>query len=327
VLADGIGGLAVLAGLADGATGPAADRFPQRPPPAYRLAVDALRARLRALYRTPLAWRSLRVSMSVGGGFAPAAVARCSLVQRTGPRRRLAVVHADLAAVRAAAHRAGGTVNDALLTAVGGALREVLAARGESVDPLAIAVPVAARRSTSAGLLGNQVAPIVVTVPVTGDPAGRLRQVHAQVRQHRAAAAGPPPVAVLGSLFRVLAALGGYHWYLNHQHRLHTLVSYVRGPDQPISFAGARVAGVLPVAVGPAGNLTVSFVAVSYAGTLTVTAVADADRLPELSLLAGGLRAELGLLTGRATTAARRAGITGNHLRYARPPRGSRRYR
>ena len=60
----------------------------------------------------------------------------------------------------------------------------------------------------------------------------RLEQVAAQVRAHKAAATGPPPIAVLGWLFRPLAALGGYHWYMNHQHRFHTLVSHVRGPAE-----------------------------------------------------------------------------------------------
>jgi hypothetical protein len=32
---------------------------------------------------------------------------------------------------------------------------------------------------------------------------------------------------VLGWLFRPLAALGGYRWYMNHQHRFHTLISHV----------------------------------------------------------------------------------------------------
>ena len=36
-----------------------------------------------------------------------------------------------------------------------------------------------------------------------------------------AAAAGPTPIAVLGWLFRPLAALGSYHSYMNYQHRFH----------------------------------------------------------------------------------------------------------
>jgi hypothetical protein len=83
---------------------------------------------------------------------------------------------------------------------------------------------------------------------------------------------------------------------MNHQHRLHTLVSHVRGPEQPVTFAGATVAQVIPVAVAEAGNLTVSFEVFSYAGTLTIAAVADPDHFPDLPVLTNGLQAELGLL-------------------------------
>lgn len=235
--------------------------------------------------------------MAAGGGFAPARAVPCSLVQRTGPRRRFAVVRTDLANLREAAHRHGGTVNDAVLAVIAGALRQVLASRGESIDTIAIAVPVAGRRSATASELGNQVGPMLVTVPGAGTPAQRIRHVAATVRARKAAAAGPPPIAVLGTLFRVAAALGGYHWYMNHQRRMHTLVSHVRGPQQPIAFAGAPVTSIIPAAVGEAGNITVSFEVLSYAGTVTITAIADPDHFPELPALTDALQAELALLT------------------------------
>jgi diacylglycerol O-acyltransferase len=84
---------------------------------------------------------------------------------------------------------------------------------------------------------------------------------------------------------------------MNHQRRLHTLVSNVRGPDRPLTLAGAPVAAIVPVSVGEAGNLTVNFVALSYAGTLTVTVTADPDRVPDLPVLAAALQAELDALT------------------------------
>jgi diacylglycerol O-acyltransferase / wax synthase len=51
-----------------------------------------------------------------------------------GGRRRLAVVGAQLAEVKAAAHAHGATVNDLLLAAVTGGLRALLVARGTPVD-------------------------------------------------------------------------------------------------------------------------------------------------------------------------------------------------
>jgi hypothetical protein len=43
---------------------------------------------------------------------------------------------------------------------------------------------------------------------------------------------------------------------MRHQHRIHTLVSHVRGPGEPVSIAGATVESIIPVAVGEAGNTT-----------------------------------------------------------------------
>jgi WS/DGAT/MGAT family acyltransferase len=300
VLADGIGGLAVLASLVDHEARQPAAAFPRSPPSAGRLAVDAVKSRLRTLSRIRTGWRRLRVSMAAGGGLMPVRAAPCSLVRRTGPARRLAVVRADLAPLRAAAHRQGGTVNDAVLTAVAGALRRVLAGRGESVDRLAIAVPVAGRRSAAASELGNQVSPMLVTVAGTGDPT-TIRRVAAAVRARKELAAGPPPIAVLGTLFRVVAATGAFRWYMNHQRRLHTLVSTVRGPEQPIRFAGTAIAAIIPVAVAEAGNTTVSFEVLSYAGTVTITAIVDPDHFPDLATLTDGLEAELALLSSQTT--------------------------
>ncbi|MGE5831175.1 MAG: wax ester/triacylglycerol synthase domain-containing protein [Micromonosporaceae bacterium] len=310
VLVDGIGGLAVLATLVDQGIGPASQpavAFPRRPPSTGRLAIDAVRGRLRAVLRVPAAWRRLRVSMAAGGGLAPARAAPCSLVQRTGPRRRIAVVRADRGNLRAAAHRHGGTVNDAVLAAIAGALYRVLVTRGESIDTIAIAVPVAGRRSATASELGNQVGPMLVTVPGASTPSERIRRVAATVRARKDSAAGPPPIAVLGTLFRVAAAFGAYHWYMNHQQRMHTLVSHVRGPEQPITFGDAPINTIIPAAVGEAGNITVSFEVLSYAGTVTITAIADPDHFPDLSNLTDALQGELALLTNETADSSRPA--------------------
>lgn len=74
-------------------------------------------------------------------------------------------------------------------------------------------------------------------------------------------------------------------------------MSNVRSPDRPLSFAGATVSAVIPVAVGEVGNLTVSFLVLSYAGTVTITAIVDPDRVPDLPILTAALRAEFAALT------------------------------
>lgn len=291
-LVDGVGGLALLGNLVDEGATTAGAPFPQPRPGTNGLALDALRRRLRALRGWRHALRLLRTSMAAGGGVRPPRATRCSLNRRTGPRRRLAVVRTDLATLREAAHRHGATTNDALLVAVAGALRRVLLARGESVDTIAIAVPVSGRVDGEP-VLGNMVAPMLVPVPATGAVSSRLARVAAEVRARKASATGPPPIALLGWLFRPLATLGGYRWYMSHQHRLHTLVSHVRGPGTRLTFGGIPISSAIPVAVAEGGNITANFQALTYAGTMTITAIVDPDLFSDLDTLTAGLRTEL----------------------------------
>src|SRR5918995_1462473 len=80
---------------------------------------------------------------------------------------------------------------------------------------------------------------------------------------------------------------------MNHQRRLHLLVSNVPGPREPLALGGVPVTAAVPLGVGEAGNLTVTALALSYASTLTVTLIVDPDRVPDLDLLTTALQCEL----------------------------------
>jgi WS/DGAT/MGAT family acyltransferase len=295
VLADGVGGLAVLAALVDPGGPDPAQPFPRGRPAARELALDAWRTRLRSLGRFSWWLRQVRRSFAAAGGLAPPRVAPCSLLRPTGPRRAIGVVSVDGRALREAAHRSGATGNDAVLAAVAGALQRVLRGRGEAVDALVIAVPVSGRRSDDGASLGNMVSPMLVPVPAA-DARSRLLAVSGHVRRHRSDASGPPPIALLGGLFRPLAALGGFRWYMRHQQRLHTLVSHVRGPEETLHLAGRPVTAAVPIALSESGNVTAYFEVLSYAGTVTVTAIVDPDGFPDLDVLLAGLRDELDMI-------------------------------
>ncbi len=252
-----------------------------------------MRTRLEGIRQVAGSWRSLRRAMFAGGGFHPTRALPCSLVQRTGPRRMMAVVTVDRAALRATAHRYGATTNDAILVAVGGALHQYLLSRGESIDPIAITVPVSGRRPGGESAVGNLVSPILVNVPTSGDLAERLAEVEAAVQAHRAAATGPPPIAILGGLFRLLARHGDYRFYMNHQHRFHTLVTHVRGPVDPVTLGGHQVDAAIPAGVGEGGSMTAYFEVLSYAGVLTIAMIVDPDHGPDLDDLERRLQSEL----------------------------------
>jgi len=312
VLADGIGGLAVLASLADedpaGPVGPgergrpgvpaaapgsfpAPDSFPAPAPSRRSLVAGAWAGRLRAVRGLPGAISTVRRSAAELGVRSPARAARCSLNQPTGPHRRIAVAAAGLAGVRALAHAHGGTVNDVILAAAAGAVGRLLASRGETLPALVVSVPVSARTSASAGHLGNEAGVMPVALPTGGDLPGRLDRTAAITHARKAPVPGTSAV-LLGAVFRLLAALGLFRWFINHQRLVHTFITNVRGPSRRLRLGGATISGVVPVTV-TAGNVTVSFGVLSYAGTLTVTVVADPGRLPDLEVLTGALRQEL----------------------------------
>jgi hypothetical protein len=140
--------------------------------------------------------------------------------------------------------------------------------------------------------------PSLVTVPAIGPVPDRLGQVTSQVSAHKAADRAAPDRPA-GWIFRPLAVLGGHRRYMNHQRRLHALVSRVRGPAEPVTFGGSPVISAIPAGVDPGGNLPVHFEVLSCAGTLTVTAIADPDHFRELGALAAALRAEFDLMTHR----------------------------
>lgn len=293
VLADGIGGLAVLANLVDGVTDEVLGAFPSPPPTPGELRRDAWRSRARSIVGAGATMARVRDAMGQlrrGSGARPV---RCSLNQPTGADRHYAVVRADLEQIHRQAHAQGATVNDLVLTAIGGALRTLLAARGEQVDELVVSVPVSARTETSATQLGNDVGVIPVAVPTVGGPSERLAEV---TRRTRAAKDTPPDAstALIGPLFRLLAWLGLFRWFINRQRLIHTFTTNVRGPDVMLAFLGARITDAVGLAV-TTGNVTVSFAALSYAGTLAITIIADIDTCPalDLDIARDALRAEL----------------------------------
>jgi diacylglycerol O-acyltransferase / wax synthase len=314
VLADGIGGLAVLAGLVDQPPGPlaavaapgslapasasgaprapAVAPFPVPPPRAGTLAADAWAGRARRLTHLGGDVRTLRQGLrELGGARPPGRLPRTSLNRPAGPRRRLDVVTANLAAVHDLAHASGGTVNDVILAAVAGALGTLLASRGERLDRVTVSVPVSARRAATGGQLGNQVGVMPVVLPTAGPLEDRVGAATAVTRARKQAAPGAS-AALLGPLFRMLAPTGALRWYFNHQRQVNTFSTNLRGPAGPLRFAGAPVEAVIPVPA-TTGNVPVTFGVLSYAGTLWLTVLTDPARLPDVAVLTAALRRDL----------------------------------
>ena len=302
VLADGIAGLAVLRTLVDQVAETAqarADRFPAPALRARELAADAWRGRLhwaaRAGPGAPRRARGLRRIREgiaeLGGARPPRRRPATSLNRPVGPRRRLDVVAVDLAAIRDLGHAYGGTVNDVVLAAVAGALRTLLAARGEQLGEVTITVPVAARRAATGGELGNQIGIMPVTVPATGDLGTRVTRT-AEITRERKSRARGASAALFVPAFLLLARTGLLRWFASHQRVVQTFVTNLHGPENPLTFGGAAVRAIIPIP-STTGNVTVTFAAASYAGTLRITILSDPSRTPDAPALAAALRHEL----------------------------------
>ena len=303
VLADGVAGLAALGGLADqfagSSAGPGAE-FPRPAPRARALAADAWAGRLRHVTHPAASLRRFRQGLAELGGARPPRALPTSLNKPAGPRRRLDVVSADLPAVRGLGHSCGGTVNDVVLAAVAGALRTLLAARGEDLPQVTVSVPVSARQAATGGQLGNQVGVMLVTVPAGGDPDTRVTRIAAITRDRKSQGRGAS-AALMVPVFLLLARIGLLRWFANRQHMVHTFVTDLRGPDQPLTFVGApaRALIVIPVITG---NVTVTFGVVSYAGRLRITVLSDPAGMPDAPVLAAALRDELDGISVRSGT-------------------------
>jgi WS/DGAT/MGAT family acyltransferase len=296
VLTDGVGGLAVLSALVDDPA-PQPRRLadtrwvPRRRPRAATVARAVWSARLRALPTVPARVTEMRRGLTTMRQLDRTRTSRSSLNVRTGPRRRVVVARADLAALHAAARSLDATVNDVVLAAVSGALRELVVRRGEPTPQMTASVPVSRRRTATAGQLGNSLSGMVVPLSTTVDRRDRLRRTAAATRTLKAVSMRPFE-ALVGPMFRLFARLHLTRAFVDHQRMVTTFVSDLAGPTQVVTVGGATVLEMLPVS-HTTGNVTTTFAALSYAGRLAVAATVDADACHDAELLGGLVQVEL----------------------------------
>jgi diacylglycerol O-acyltransferase / wax synthase len=312
-LADGLAALQLAGILLDGtADAPSPTAPPRQPGPApsgWALGADNLWGRgaglVAALARLRHPGRlAAQARVLAGAGRMVASGRRHqrrSVLRRpVGGRRRLAVVRAQLAVVKAVARGHGATVNDLVLAAVTGGLRALLVARGTPVDGLTLyaSVPVALRAggADTAGL-GNQVGLMVVPLPVgEPDPAQRLQHITRATTERKRRPERLASLRPIGSL-TILRALNRYS---RHQRIVDLFVTNVPGPKRPLYLLGARLLEVFPV-VQVAGNVPLSLAVLSYDGQLNIGIQSDPDGLPDLDVFVDGLRRSLEEL-GAATS-------------------------
>jgi WS/DGAT/MGAT family acyltransferase len=304
-IADGMAGVATLGALLDvepdSPPPPATAWTPAPLPTPDELLRDNLRRRGRAVRRAlrvaahPVAtarrvWRAWpAATVGILGERAP----RTSLNRPIGAHRRLTVVRTGLDTAKQIAHGHGGKVNDLLLAAVAGGLRELLLSRGEPVDGLVLKafVPVSLHAEGAERAQGNQDAVMVVPLPVgEPDPVRRLELIAADTRARKQRTRSPGINALpIGFLQRAA-------WRMVTRQRTYNVsVTNVPGPPQRLFLAGAPLLELLPV-VPIVGNFTLGVGALSYTGQLSLLAVADHDACPDVEVFAHGVRGALRVL-------------------------------
>lgn len=196
--------------------------------------------------------------------------------------------------VRAAARRAGATVNELVLAALSGALRQVLAAAGERVDDLEprVLVPVNTRLAATHGALDNAFGLVFLDLPVRhATPAERLAQVHTRFETLKHSPDALVALAMLGAMGFLPPAVErlGTTFFAR---KAAAVVTNVPGPRDPLHLAGHELDRLLFWVPHPA-TLALGVSIFSYAGRLRIGVRADVAALRDPSELARALEAEL----------------------------------
>jgi len=233
--------------------------------------------------REELEWRDLDPLARVG------APPRSRLNTPIGPDRRYAWVEVGLGRLRKAKQRLGGTINDALLTAVAGALGRYLRAHGEDTDGVVLRALIPLADAGSGRLIATFV-PLPVGIE---DP----RRRHAEISRAldglrssgRAVAVevlvevdGFAPPSVISRAARLQA----------RQRAFNVAVANIPGPQAARRLLGRELRSIYP-ALPLARNQALSVAVVSYAGRLCFGLLADSGALEDLDLLAEALEQSL----------------------------------
>ncbi|MEZ4279695.1 MAG: wax ester/triacylglycerol synthase family O-acyltransferase [Myxococcota bacterium] len=222
-------------------------------------------------------------------------------------RRRLLWLDLSLPRLKAAAKGAGGTLNDAYLAGLCGALARYHEALFMPVEALPLGLPISTRRpGDEEG--GNRFVAAVLAAPLAErDAAARMKAIAEQMRQIRAERGidyaewtAPWLVALPASLSsRVVSVLRPPD----------VQASNVPGPRDPIFFAGTRVERMLGIGPLPGAAMMATFVTLAGTATLTIhydpAAVRDAPLLLECLREAFAEVELLGVESGGAAAAGR----------------------
>ena len=224
-----------------------------------------------------------------------------------GPHRRVRWIQNRLGDFKEIKNALGGTVNDAVLAVVAGALRSWLHDRGVRTEgtELRALVPVSIRSDDERGSLGNRIAAMRGPLPVyVEDPVERLRVVQRGMGELKESKQALGAEVIAGLTDFAPPTLLAQASRLNFSTRLFNLiVTNVPGPQFPLYLLGREMQEIVPIAFLPE-NHALAIAIMSYNGKVDFGLLADYDAMPDLDAFAGHLEESLAELLA----AARKAG-------------------
>jgi WS/DGAT/MGAT family acyltransferase len=235
--------------------------------------------------------------------------AKTALKGELGVARRVAWSEPlSLDDVKRIAHANGATVNDVLVAAMTGALRQYLQRRKSLVDEIRAFVPFNLRpldRPLPASL-GNKFGLVFLPLPVGArTAAARLRQVKRRMDEIKGSPEGAIAYGMLEVMGLTLAQIESAMIDL-FSAKGTAVITNVPGPREPVYLAGSRV-GTVAVWAPMSGSVSMSVSIFSYDGQVTVGVMADAGLVPDPETMVDGFRSELEALAriGRPRAAPR----------------------
>ena len=195
---------------------------------------------------------------------------------------RFDVLTVSMESLKAASGVVQGTLNDAFVASVAGALRLYHEHQGKPTEALRMNMPINLREGDKGRAAGNQFVPARFAVPIAiADPAERMRAIHELVQTQRGELALPLLDEITGAINRLgvgpATRVAG-----SMMKAVDFVTSNVPGPRFPVYAAGAKIDNMYPF--GPLAGAAVNITLFSYDGQLQIGVNTDAAAVadPEL---------------------------------------------
>ena len=202
---------------------------------------------------------------------------------RLGVSKRVAWAEPlKLEEVKAVGRACDCTVNDVLMAAAAGALREYMRERGEALDGMTLraTVPVNLRPLEHAKKLGNHFGLVFLDLPVgEANPVRRLERVADCMRQLKHSRQAIVAYGLLAALGMAPAAVQELALDL-FSRKATAVATNVPGPQQPLYLAGRKLRDMM-FWVPQTGSIGIGVSILSYNGEVHFGLIADARLIPD----------------------------------------------